>query len=94
MPFLLVPNPNHQQNFHPRLGPTTPTASETSGLSHSLGQLRPNVAITTDNVVTFGAGYHGACSGEPTGCQAVPPQRAIGVGNFLGNSKSPTGLRL
>ena len=58
------------------------------------GQLRPNAAMTTDNVVTFGAGYHGACSGELTGCQAVPPQRAIEVGNFLGNSKSPTTLRL
>ena len=58
------------------------------------GQHRPNAAITADNVVTFRAGYHGACSGEPTRCQAVPSQRAIGVGNFLGNSKSPTALRL
>jgi hypothetical protein len=58
------------------------------------GQLRSNAAITTDNVVTLGAGYHGACSGELTGYQAVPSQRAIGVGNFLGNSKSPTVLRI
>jgi hypothetical protein len=58
------------------------------------GQHRPNAVITADNVVTFRAGYHGACSGEPTRCQAVPSQRAIGVGNFLGNSKSPTALRL
>jgi hypothetical protein len=47
----------------------------------------PNAAITTDNVVTFGAGYHGACSGELTGCQAVPSQRAIGMGNIHGRSR-------
>ena len=26
---------------------------------------------------------------RPTACQAVPPQRAVEVGNFLGNSKVP-----
>jgi hypothetical protein len=62
--------------------------------SHSLGQQRPNAAMTADNVVTFGAGDHGACSGEPNRYQAVPRQRAIGMGNVLGNSKSPTTLRL
>jgi hypothetical protein len=51
-------------------------------------------AMTADNVVAFGAGDHDACSCEPTGCQAVSSQRAIEVGNFLGNSKSPTTLRL
>jgi hypothetical protein len=30
----------------------------------------------------------------PNGYQAGPSQRMIGVGNFLGNSKSPTTLRL
>jgi hypothetical protein len=31
----------------------------------------------------------------PPSCQGqVPSQRAIGLGNFLGNSKSPTALRL
>jgi len=50
--------------------------------------------MTADNVVTFGAGDHDACSCEPNGYQAVPSQRAIGRGNFLGNSKSPTALRL
>jgi hypothetical protein len=57
------------------------------------GQHRPNAAMTADNVVTFGAGDHGACSCEPNRYQAVPPQRAIGVGNILGNSNSPTVLR-
>jgi hypothetical protein len=45
--------------------------------------------MTADNVVTFGAGYHGACSCAPNRYQAVPSQRAIEMGNFLGNSKSP-----
>jgi len=58
------------------------------------GQHRPNATVTADNVVTFGAGHHGACLGEPTGCQAVTSQRAIVVGNFLGNSENPTVLRL
>jgi hypothetical protein len=58
------------------------------------GQHRPNAAMTADNVVTVGAGFHRACSCEPNRCQAVPPQRAIGMGNVLGNSKSPTTLRL
>jgi len=38
-------------------------------------------------------GDHGAGSREPNGYQAVSSQRAIGVGNFLGNSKTPTVLR-
>ena len=58
------------------------------------GQHRPDAAMTADNVVTFGAGFHRACSCEPNRCQAVPPQRAIGTGNVLGNSKSHTTLRL
>jgi hypothetical protein len=39
-------------------------------------------------------GDHGAGSCAPNRYQAVPSQRAIEVGNFLGNSKSPTALRL
>jgi hypothetical protein len=58
------------------------------------GQHRPNATVTADNVVTFGAGEHGAGSCEPNGYQAVSSQRAIGVGNFLGNSENPTVLRL
>src|SRR6266478_4288413 len=34
----------------------------------------------------------GSCA--PNRYQAVPSQRAIGMGNFVGNSKSPTTLRL
>jgi hypothetical protein len=37
---------------------------------------------------------HGAGSCEPNGYRAVSSQRAIGVGNFLGNSENPTALRL
>jgi hypothetical protein len=51
-------------------------------------------AMTADIVVAFGAGDHDACSCEPNGYQAAPSQRAISVGNFLDNSKSPTTLRL
>ena len=58
-----------------------------------MSQRRPNAAITADNVVTLGLGDHGAGSREPNGYQAVSSQRAIGVGNFLGNSKTPTVLR-
>jgi len=32
--------------------------------------------MTADDVVTFGAGYHGACSCAPNRYQAVPSQRA------------------
>jgi hypothetical protein len=35
-----------------------------------------------------------AGSYEPNRYQAVPPQRAIGMGNIVGNSKSPTALSL
>jgi len=35
-----------------------------------------------------------AGSWEPNRCHAVSPQRAIRMGNVLGNSKSPTTLRL
>src|ERR1700694_1578446 len=45
------------------------------------GQHRPNAAMTADDVVTFGAGYHGACSCAPNRYQAVPSQRALGMGN-------------
>jgi len=34
----------------------------------------------------------GSC--DPNRYHAVSPQRAIGMGNILGNSKSPTTLRL
>src|SRR2546421_9340356 len=44
--------------------------------------------------LTLGAGDHGAGSCEPNRYQAVPPQRAIAVGNFLGNSKNPTAIRI
>ena len=56
-----------------------------------MSQRRPNAAITAD--ITLGLGDHGAGSREPNGYQAVSSQRAIGVGNFLGNSKTPTVLR-
>ena len=59
-----------------------------------MSQHRPDAAMTANNVVLFGAGDHGASSCEPNRYQAVPPQRVIGVGNFLGNPKSPTTLRL
>jgi hypothetical protein len=53
-----------------------------------MGQHRPNASMT------LGAGDHGAGSRAPNRYQAVPSQRAIGMGNFLGNSKNPTALRL
>jgi hypothetical protein len=49
---------------------------------------RPNASVTP------GAVDHGAGSCAPNRYQAVPSQRAIGMGNILGNSKSPTALRL
>src|SRR6267154_2596717 len=52
------------------------------------GSPRPNASMTP------GAGDHGAGSCAPNRYQAVPSQRAIRMGNFLGNSKSPTVLRL
>src|ERR1700716_852535 len=36
-------------------------------------------------VMTLGAGNHGACSCAPNQYQAVPSQRAIGAGDFLGD---------
>jgi len=39
--------------------------------------------------MTLGAGDHRAGSCAPNRYQAVPSQRAIEMGNFLGNSKVP-----
>jgi len=43
-----------------------------------MGQHPPNAAMTADNVVTFGAGYHGACARERFRRRATDARSATG----------------
>src|SRR2546430_7855735 len=60
------------------------------------GQYRGAGPVNTGPMrqLTLGAGDHGAGSCAPNRYHAVPSQRTIDMGNVLGNSKSPTALRL
>src|SRR4029077_8878801 len=65
--------------------PSTKWGKATSGSTAEVPRPDPTACRTS---TTFGAGYHGAGSCAPNRYQAVPHARAVGAGNFPGNSES------